>query len=544
MTTTLTALAQLAAIILVVYYGVTLLLKTRGGNGGKVRAALPPGPKGLPLVGNIRDLPPPGTREWEHWAKHRSLYGPISSVTVFGTTIIVLNDARAAFELLEKRGSVHSSRPRMVFLMDLCGWRDAAASLPYGARLRAYRQRFHRFVGTRAAFLGSGGGRYASLLEVEARRFLLRALEQPDALLQHARTEAGAIILQMAYGYTVDPRGGGARDPLVAGADRALAQFSVAAVPGAWLVDMLPVLRHMPSWVPGAGFQRTARFFRDTIMETAQKPMEFVEHQMAAGMYQPSYVSEEIERAGGLDKITEDDRHVTKWSAASLYTGGADTSVSTMQTFFLAMLVYPEVQRKAQEEIDRVVGIQRLPTLEDRSKLPYVDAVVSESLRWHPVAPMGLPHVPIQDDIYEGYLIPKDAIIMPNIWFFTHDPEVYTDPLVFDPERYLVDSPPPDPRDYVFGFGRRICPGRLLADSSVWLTIAKSLSALEFRKPVVNGKELEPSVLFEPGGISHPYPFEASIKPRSPGHEQLIRAIENEHPWGKGSAESAQGIWT
>lgn len=117
---TLTISIQLAAAILVVYYGVTLILQPRRGD-GKLRAPLPPGPKGLPLIGNVRDLPPPGAREWEHWAKHRSLYGPISSVTVFGTTIIVLNDARAAFELLEKRGSVHSSRPRMVFLMDLCG---------------------------------------------------------------------------------------------------------------------------------------------------------------------------------------------------------------------------------------------------------------------------------------------------------------------------------------------------------------------------------------------------------------------------------------
>lgn len=327
---TLAALAQLAAALLVVYFGVTLLLlkPSRGDGSGSGRAPLPPGPKGLPLVGNVRDLPPPGAREWEHWAKHRALYGPISSVTVFGTTIVVLNDARAALALLERRGSRHSSRPRMVFLKDLAGWGDFAANLPYGARLRAYRQRLHRFVGNRALFSGRNDGkdgRYASDLEVEARRFLLRAVEAPTDLRQHARTEAGAIILKMAYGYTIDPRGGGARDPLVTSADRAISQFSVGAVPGAWLVDVLPVLRHVPSWVPGAGFQETARFFRDTVTEMAQKPMEFVEHQMAAGTHQPSYVSEDIERAGGLGKVTEDDRQVTKWSAASLYTGGADT---------------------------------------------------------------------------------------------------------------------------------------------------------------------------------------------------------------------------
>ena len=88
-----------------------------------------------------------------------------------------------------------------------------------------------------------------------------------------------------------------------------------------------------------------------------------------------------------------------------------------MACFFLAMTLFPEVQRKAQEEIDRVIGTDRLPTFEDREDLPYVDAVVKEVLRWHPVAPMGVPHVSTEDDIYEGHFIPAGAIIMPNIWF-------------------------------------------------------------------------------------------------------------------------------
>lgn len=81
------------------------------------------------------------------------------------------------------------------------------------------------------------------------------------------------------------------------------------------------------------------------------------------------------------------------------------------------MMVFPEVQRKAQEEIDRVVGSDRLPGFEDREDLPYIDALVKEVLRWHPVAPMGLPHQTTADDIYEGHFIPKGAMLMPNIWF-------------------------------------------------------------------------------------------------------------------------------
>jgi len=80
------------------------------------------------------------------------------------------------------------------------------------------------------------------------------------------------------------------------------------------------------------------------------------------------------------------------------------------------MTLYPEVQRKAQEEIDGVVGTDRLPSFQDRQNLPYVDAIVKEVLRWHPVAPMGIPHMTTEDDVYEGYLIPKGALLLPNIW--------------------------------------------------------------------------------------------------------------------------------
>jgi cytochrome P450 len=90
--------------------------------------------------------------------------------------------------------------------------------------------------------------------------------------------------------------------------------------------------------------------------------------------------------------------------------------VSSVGTFFLAMALNPEVQIKAQEEIDRVIGLGRLPTVEDRKRLPYINAVVQEVLRWHPVVPMGVPHMSTVDDMYDGYFIPKGSLLMPNIW--------------------------------------------------------------------------------------------------------------------------------
>jgi cytochrome P450 len=88
-----------------------------------------------------------------------------------------------------------------------------------------------------------------------------------------------------------------------------------------------------------------------------------------------------------------------------------------MSTFFLAMVAYPDIQIKAREEIDRVVGTHRLPTFTDRPNLPYIEAILKEVLRFQPVGPMGLPHVTTKDDIVNGYRIPQGAILLANIWF-------------------------------------------------------------------------------------------------------------------------------
>lgn len=126
---------------------------------------------------------------------------------------------------------------------------------------------------------------------------------------------------------------------------------------------------------------------------------------------------------------------------------------------------------------------------------------------------------------------------------FAHDPAVYPDPTVFNPERFLGASPKPNPQEFIFGFGRRICPGKLLADSSVWLTVAKSLATLDIRTAVDSDMKGETdSSLFTPGIISHPCPFKAKIEPRSREHEGLIRMVEQQHPWVESSAEAIRTI--
>lgn len=150
------------------------------------------------------------------------------------------------------------------------------------------------------------------------------------------------------------------------------------------------------------------------------------------------------------------------WIAGTIFGAGADTSMAALTVFVLAMVLHPEVMRKAQAEIDRVVGRDRLPTSADHEHLPYIGALVKETLRWKPVAPLAVPRRVMEDDIYEGYFIPRGSIIIPNVWAMCHDPELYHNPTQFKPERYLSEDGqqefnPSGVRDeaHTFGFGRR-----------------------------------------------------------------------------------------
>ena len=162
-----------------------------------------------------------------------------------------------------------------------------------------------------------------------------------------------------------------------------------------------------------------------------------------------------------------------------------------MAWWLLAMLAYPETQARAQAELDAVVGRARLPTFADYHNLPYIRAMVKEVLRWRPVGPLGIPHISTEDDWYEGMFVPKGTVCIPNIWHMNHDPEIFgKNTEHFDPARYLDASGEiiPGPSDtkeqghFSYGFGRRKCVGRHMADNSLFINIAVTLWATKMER--------------------------------------------------------------
>lgn len=151
---------------------------------GKTKLQLPPGPKGLPLVGNVNELPPPGKQEYLHWLEHKQAYGPITSVTMFGQTIVVIHDRNMAIELMDKRSVIYSGRPVMTF-GNSCGWEDAmGAQQQNDPSFRGQRKHVFQQVGTKNSV-----AKYWPLQEGVVGRFLWRAnKDNGKDLLKHVQT--------------------------------------------------------------------------------------------------------------------------------------------------------------------------------------------------------------------------------------------------------------------------------------------------------------------------------------------------------------------
>ncbi|KAJ7626977.1 cytochrome P450 [Roridomyces roridus] len=470
----------------------------------KERARLPPGPSGLPVIGNVLDMP--SVAEWRTFAEWGRKYGRMCSVTLLGQPIVILNSVSALEEMDTTKGSVFSTRPRLPMAGELVGYDQTLVLIAHGPRFRTYRKYFARLLGTPAVLRP-----YVSLIEAENQKLMKRLLLNPSskAIDGYLRKLTGAIILRITYGIEVQEQD----DPFVSLIEKANDNFNVATSPGAFLVDVFPALLYIPELL--APFKRTARAWARDTQRMVEEPYGFVRRQMAAGSAPVSFVSSLLEDE---EKMSPEDVRDVKYTAASLYGGGADTTAASLYAFFLAMVRSPEVQRRGQAEIDALLHGARLPRVADRNQLPYVSAMVTELLRWHSVAPLGVPHAAMEDAVVDGYLIPKGTIIIGNLWSMMNNPEVYPQPATFDPTRYLTSPPQPDPRSACFGFGRRVCPGRELAEASLFMCVAMTLSVFD----ILPAEGPLPVHENTQGTISHTKPFDCVVKPRSERAVALI----------------------
>ncbi|GJE91694.1 cytochrome P450 [Phanerochaete sordida] len=440
------------------------------------------------------------------------MYGDLVKVEIPGNMLYLINKRHVADELFEARSAIYCSRPNFV-MSGLSGWKNSIPTLPYGPRLRESRKLLKKGMGPAAVRT------YHPYINREIPFFLHNMLREPERFVEHYNRNAARIALKIAYGY----EGVTEDEKIIEGGVKAMGVFSATTVPGAWAVDTFPFLRYIPSWFPGAEFQRYAKRGKKITDEALDTPFYEVKRRMAKGTADGSFASMMLQSEKS-DPGTED---IIKWCATGIFTGQFETTTATLSWFTLAMAKCPEVQKKSQGIIDKVVGRERLPEVSDRDSLPYIWAIMQEVLRWHPTI-TAVPHTAVADDEYHGYFVPAGTTVLANVWAIMHDESVYHDADRFIPERFC-DEGAPDSLSVAFGFGRRICPGLAIAQIHVFVTIASILATfnIELARDSA-GNVIEPTEDATSGVINFPKPFKVSITPRSPEAIELIkRSVEH-----------------
>ncbi|KAJ7230296.1 cytochrome P450 [Mycena pura] len=442
------------------------------------KRSTPPGPAGLPLIGNMLDLP--RRESWQVYLDWSERYdSDILTMKVPGAQFFILNSANVIQDLLVKRSNIYSNRYVDALRTDMLFRIQTSWLIPFmnnTEKWREHRRLFRREFDTVDASVVNKAH------ELQAARRLLRRLLTSVDHEGELRLAAVDAILSITYG--ISPKY--LNHPFIKAPEDLNTIFADVAR-GGYTVDVFPLLRHLPTWFPGAKFHKTAQTGTTLANILLMGPYAQVKTEMAKGTAVSSVASRFLSAVqdGTISEIEQD---VLRNVCGNAYLGGADTTVCALYNFVIAMALYPEVQKKAQKSLDTLLEGNRLPDFNDFSDLPYLSAVVNEVLRWHPVTPFAIYHVSTEDDIYKGYHIPKGAMMIPNTWAILHDEAIFgPDTHRFIPERFVkADGSVKlnlSELELAFGFGRRACPGRLMARDTLWIMAASLLTAYTITDP-------------------------------------------------------------
>ncbi|KAG2148491.1 cytochrome P450 [Suillus cothurnatus] len=469
---------------------------------------LPPGPAFLPILGSA--LAVDVTAPWLTYKTWGDQYGDVVYTRLFGQDNIVINSEKIARDLLEHRSQNYSDRPEIA-TNELFGVDYTTAFMQYGSRWRLQRKIIHQ------SFRQDAVLNFRPMQATKSYDLLLNLLEDPSDYPKDFEVYSGSVIMSAVYSYDAARRDDCMIKRATMGLDITLKEMrpEIAAVFSAF-----PFLLRLPSWLPGMRLKSVSPLAKKLALESLEKPFAYTERGLATGSVSSCMVADrllELDQPYG-DSVWQ--KKAVKESAATAF-GGEQMPFSTssvLMNFLLVMVLHPDIQQKAHKLVDSVIGPKRLPTFNDRPSLPYIDAILRECMRWRPVFPLAIMHAAVESDVYEGYYIPKGATITPNVWAMCHNEEKYPNASEFNPDRFLNPDGTltDDTVSFVWGFGRRICPGRHLAEASIWSAMVSMLAVFKFsRAKDETGREIEIEPHWHGGLTVRPMPFPCSITPRN-----------------------------
>ncbi|TFY58367.1 hypothetical protein EVG20_g8178 [Dentipellis fragilis] len=476
---------------------------------------VPPGPRGVPILGNLFQLSGYLYSTFNTWQKQ---FGDLFYLNVAGQSMLVISSGKVAYDLLDRRSANYSERPRLIVAGEiLCGGLSFGFN-PYNSVTRKMRKAVHEALNNHTA------RQYHPMQVTEAILLTQSLLDNPEAWKAHIRRSAASFIMSMMYDH---PPVLSESNLYIQHINENMERLSHACRPGAHLVELFPWMLYIPQrfakWKREANhwFKHDSQFFGGLVNDVAKRT--------ETGNVQPCFTTSLIENADE-SKLSELE---IAWTAGGMFGAGSETTASVMEWFLLAMIAFPDVQRRAQEELDTVVGHSRAPTFADFEHLPYIQATVRESLRWRATVPLGLPHCSLQDDWYEGMFIPKGTICIANVQYMNRDPELFgPDAADFNPGRYLDEAGGIKPNSvedhFSFGFGRRNCLGRHVGSNSLFIDIAALLWAAKITRVKDDAGPLDLDGFVDDGMVIHPVPFSCDIQPRFPDVSQIL-SQEKEH---------------
>ncbi|KAH8913348.1 cytochrome P450, partial [Atractiella rhizophila] len=329
-----------------------------------------PGPPGLPLIGNLLSLPK--ERPWVQMEKWSREYGPIYRLQLGSRNFIVLGTAKAAYDLLDKRSAIYSSRPRQIMTSELVSRGLRMTFMQYTDLWKRERKLLHQLTQPKAA------ASYEPIQDAESAWLLKDLLENPNDAWGHGQRYAGSTIMQIAF----NKRALKHTDRAITEMRRVNDLMARTAVPGAYLVDSFPLINYLPKFL--APWKREAdEIFEDTL-ELFRSHVNDVRQNVDQHCF-AKYILE-LQAEYGLSEPE------ATFLAGAMYGAGSDTTSDMISTFIFCMAYRPDVVDKAHEELDRVIGQDRMPDFPDENSLPYVQAVIQECLRWRSVIAGGLAH--------------------------------------------------------------------------------------------------------------------------------------------------------
>ncbi|KAF2709910.1 cytochrome P450 [Pleomassaria siparia CBS 279.74] len=485
-----------------------------------LRSKMPPGPFPLPIVGNTYQLP--DNKPWIYFEELSKKYNTSLITYWIGRNPTVwINDAWTASELLDKRAGIYCSRPRMLVFAELGSGQYNLVNMitttqPERDRFRVQRKLMHQGVGIQQV------KKYRDFQNDESKVVALDLLNSPEEYVAHFERYATSVVSIIGFGRRV----GDPKDPIITEVIAVMHRAAGLNVPGKsfpMLLETFPILARVPTeyapWKHGLGRKGKSHRGHDFFYSLAVEANENPGHE---DCYAKMLFKEQAKYQLRPQEISA--------LSGNLFGAGSDTSSSTLITAILAMRAFPETLIPAWEELDRVVGSDRSPSLEDDANLPYMRALVKEVFRWRSVAIIGgQPHAPTQDDYYNGWLIPKSTWVQGNVWAIHRNEREFPEPDRFNPNRFIKESadarPFPGEKGYMtFGWGRRICSGQALAEQGTWLTVARLVWGFKIESALdKSGKPIPVDIFDYTNGLNmRPQPFKVNIKPRSEAIRQAI----------------------